>query len=119
MPALFYTATSFTIMEEINILDINTDVHIFALQYVYLPRINSSLSQFQEAWNSHPLSSASTLSPHQLWIAGSHPNDSEIDVSRNNKLFFDWSKFHSNIRLPCLYTTGIAILITLASSYSY
>ena len=71
----------FNYMENIGILDIDNDLHIFCLHYVYLPRINNSLNQFQSGWNDHPLSSMSQLSPNQLWITGSHPNDTYSDVS--------------------------------------
>ena len=65
----------FHYMEDISILDINNDIHIFC---IYLARINSSLNQFQAAWNNHPLSSVSQLTPKQLWIAGSHPDGSDL-----------------------------------------
>ena len=29
--------------------------HIYAIHYVYIPRINRALSHFQEAWNNHGL----------------------------------------------------------------
>ena len=69
-------------MEETNILDIDNDIHLFALQYIYIPRINASLNTFQDAWNNHPLSSVSGLSPNQLWISGSHPSETDADVHK-------------------------------------
>ena len=65
----------FYYMEDIGILDIDDKVSIFCLHYVFLARINRSLNQFQEAWNNHPLYSMSQLSPSQLWISGSHPDE--------------------------------------------
>ena len=65
----------FYYMEDIGILDIDDEVSIFCLHYVFLARINRSLNQFQEAWNNHPLSSMSQLSPSQLLISGSHPDE--------------------------------------------
>ena len=41
---------------------------IFALHYIYLPRINQSLTEFQEGWNNHPLSSEHNQTPHQLFV---------------------------------------------------
>ncbi len=55
-------------MEETNILDAENDIHLFALHYIYVPRINASLNTFRESWNAHPLSSMSGVSPNQLWI---------------------------------------------------
>lgn len=71
----------FSHMEEENILDIENDIHMFALHYVYLPRINASLSSFKEAWNNHPMSSVSQLSPTQLFLSGSHPIETVMHVS--------------------------------------
>lgn len=71
----------FNRMEEMGLLDIDDQVHLFCLHYIFLPRINGSLKQFQDAWNNHPLSSVSQLSPNQLWISGSHPNESDLEVS--------------------------------------
>ena len=43
-------------MEEDGLLDPANEVHIYCLQYVFIPRINESLSEFRNAWNNHPLS---------------------------------------------------------------
>ncbi len=61
-------------MEDSGILDVNNDLHLFCIHYVFLPRINKSLSTFVAGWNNHPLSSVSNLSPIQLWITGAHPS---------------------------------------------
>ena len=66
-------------MEE-GVLDPANEVHIYCLHYVFIPRLNKSLSEFSQAWNLHPLSTAHNLSPHQLWISGSHPQDEEVCV---------------------------------------
>ena len=77
---LYYSL--FCYMEDAGILDTSSDIHLFCLHFVYLPRINDSLNQFHTAWNDHPLPSASQLSPNQLWISGSHPMDVvDSDVS--------------------------------------
>ncbi len=38
-------------MENSGILDSSNEMHIFALHYVFLPRINRNLQMFQEAYN--------------------------------------------------------------------
>lgn len=76
----------FNYMEEAGILDIDDEVHLFCLHYTFLPRINSSLNQYREAWNNHPLSSMSQLSPNQLWISGSHPDELDPEVSVTSML---------------------------------
>lgn len=37
------------------VLDINCSTHKYVLQYLFLPRIDESLSQWKETWNSHKL----------------------------------------------------------------
>ena len=69
-------------MEDIGILDVNNNIHLFCLHFVYIPRINESLNHFVTAWNHHPLYLASQMSPNQLWVSGSHPVDIvDSDVS--------------------------------------
>lgn len=65
---LFYQL--FYKMEDVMILNVENEIHIFCLHYIYIPRINRALSQFLDAWKYHPLSSIGNLSPVQLWIAG-------------------------------------------------
>lgn len=62
--SVFYT------MEEMGILNPISDVDLFTLHYVFLPRINSCIIQFVEAWNHHPLRTEHGLSPLQLWQRG-------------------------------------------------
>ena len=57
-------------MENQMILNVENDIHLFYLHYIFLPRINHAIKQFMDAWNLHPLSSCNNLSPIQLWIAG-------------------------------------------------
>ena len=60
----------FYYMEDQFLLDINDEIHLFCLHYVFLPRINLALNLFKNAWNNHPLSTERNLSPIQLWISG-------------------------------------------------
>ena len=64
-------------MEEQCILDIDNELHLFCLHYIYLSRIGTALSQFMEAWNNHPLSTCHNMSPIQLWIQGLSENYNE------------------------------------------
>lgn len=57
-------------MEDMMILNVENEIHMFALHYIYLPRINHALNQFLDGWNHHPFFSVSNLSPIQLWISG-------------------------------------------------
>ena len=57
-------------MEDEGILDPNDEVHLSVLHRIYLPRINKALSQMEENWAFHPLSSANNRSTRQLWYMG-------------------------------------------------
>ena len=60
----------FYYMEQHDLLDPINENHLFALHYVYLPRINRSLKQFKEAWNCHGLRTEREKTPNQLFTAG-------------------------------------------------
>ena len=42
-------------------------VHLFALHYVYLPRINASLGEFKLQWNHHRIRTANHQTPLALF----------------------------------------------------
>lgn len=65
-----YFRRLFLFMEENNILEIENDQDLFCLHYVYIPRINQSLSKFKRTWNNHKLSSENQKTPMQLYLAG-------------------------------------------------
>ena len=65
---LFYNL--FYFMENNNILNVDNELHIFCLHFIYLKRINHALHMFMDAWNNHPLSTENNLTPIQLWISG-------------------------------------------------
>ena len=44
-------------------MDSNSELHLFALQLIYLPRINAFLEQFIEQWNFYGISTAGYQSP--------------------------------------------------------
>ena len=61
----------FYFLEHYEILDPINDAHLYALHYVYIPRINNSLQQFIEAWNSHGIRTVHGQTPDQLFVSGS------------------------------------------------
>ena len=65
--SFFYHA--FMHLEDQGYLDIANIMHLFALHYVFLPRINRHLNLFKHGWDRHPLSSERNKSPIQLWMA--------------------------------------------------
>ena len=48
--------------------ELDNELHLSCLHYVYLPKVNASLNMFLQAWNCHPMQSESGLSPKQLWF---------------------------------------------------
>ena len=60
----------FYFLEQQNYLDPLNEAHLFALHYVFMPRINDALDELAADGNFHPLSSAHNNSPRQLWHSG-------------------------------------------------
>ena len=63
----YYTFQS---MEEAGIVDRNNNIHLFCLDFIFLPRINRVLESFVEAWNLHPIRTERNWSPVQMWTNG-------------------------------------------------
>lgn len=66
--SLFYNL--FYQLEELELLDVDDESHLFSLHYVYLPKIRYSLQAFQQSWNNHPMGSVRGLSPTRQWMQG-------------------------------------------------
>lgn len=60
----------FYYMEHHCVLDPVDDKHLFALHYVFLPRINKALQEFVATWNNHGIRTEHGKSPHQLFTEG-------------------------------------------------
>ena len=65
---IFYSL--FYAMEDAGILDPSSEAHLYALHYIYLPRLNRHLSEFVNAHARAPISTEHNKSPLQLWISG-------------------------------------------------
>ena len=65
---LFYRL--FYYLEHIGLLDPVNEMHIYALHYVFLPRLRKAQEEFREAWNSHLIRTAQNRSPEQLFTEG-------------------------------------------------
>ena len=57
-------------MEEIGLLNPLCDEHLFALHYIYLPKINAAINVFTNDWNTHAISKTGGKSPIQLFTEG-------------------------------------------------
>ncbi|XP_033971364.1 uncharacterized protein LOC117470659 [Trematomus bernacchii] len=60
----------FNFLESEGIIDIDNEMHMWALHYVYLPRINHDLRVFLDQWNNHGLRTERHQSPIQLFVQG-------------------------------------------------
>jgi len=73
-------------------LDPNDEEHLFALHFVYMPRINKMLEEFLSSWNNHGLRTEKNQSPNQLWTQGfyrlsSSTQDDLLDLTENVALY--------------------------------
>lgn len=60
----------FHFLEAEGILDIDDEMHIWALHFVYVPRINRHLSAFTRQWNNHGLRTEQHQTPMQIFVRG-------------------------------------------------
>lgn len=62
----------FYFLEYNELLNSINSIHVFALHYIYLLRINQALQQFLEAWNNHRVRTkhGQTPNPNQLFTTG-------------------------------------------------
>ena len=65
-----YYCNLFYFLEQHHLLDPINELHLFALHYIFLPRINRTLDEMVRSWNNHPMSTERNRSPRQLWHSG-------------------------------------------------
>ena len=65
-----YYRNIFNFLEQNQLLDPLSEMNMFALHYVFIPRINRSLTELTNSWNNHPMSSVHKRSPLQQWHSG-------------------------------------------------
>ena len=95
--SLFYNL--FYFMEDHGLLDPTDEIHLFALHYVFLPKINKNLEIFRESHNKAPLSTEKNRSPEQLWLLDMLNRSVEEADAENNQV---WQKIRFTIYI--LYT---------------
>ena len=52
------------------LLNVENVIHMWALHYIFVPRINQVLLKFMSGWENHSLSSEKQRTPMQLWVIG-------------------------------------------------
>lgn len=60
----------FSCMEDSGILDPSNEINLYALHYIFLPRLDSRLTQFVNGHARASISTEHNKSPEQLWISG-------------------------------------------------
>ncbi|XP_048576635.1 uncharacterized protein LOC125559006 [Nematostella vectensis] len=65
-----YFRKLFFFLEDEDILCPDNDIDLFALHYIFLPRINFNLEKFKNSWNNHKLSTENQKTPNQLYLLG-------------------------------------------------
>lgn len=74
----------FYYLEQEGVLNPLNSKHLFVLHYIFIPRINSALSEFVAAWNRHPISGCQGQSPVQLYTRAM------IELRQKNLPSFDF-----------------------------
>ena len=60
----------FYYLESLNLLDVENELDLFCLHFVFIPRINKALDEFTQAYNNHSLRTERNWSPYRMWING-------------------------------------------------
>ena len=72
---LFYFLESQLLLDPLN------DIHLFALHYVYLPRINHSLQVFTQGWNCHGIRTMNERNPMETFLMDKMHSQEEEELS--------------------------------------
>lgn len=79
----------FCSLEDDGLLDPVRDSDMYALQYIFVPRINRHLEEFRQSYAHHRLRSEKNQSPFQLWTRGlieGSGDDAALQGALNNQL---------------------------------
>jgi len=61
-------------------VDVTNKIHLFVLQYMFIPRINEALKAFTRAWNNHKVRTEHNKTPLQLLYEGLDRTHPPIDI---------------------------------------
>lgn len=76
--SLFYEI--FNALEDSDLLDCHSEVDMFTLHYVFLPRLNKQLHVFRDAYAHHRLRTCRNQSPFQIWTRGLLEGQNDSDA---------------------------------------
>lgn len=101
----------FYYLEQHGILDPNDDIHLYALHYVYIPRVNRSLSAFKEGWNNHGVRTEHGQTPHRLFVAGALrlQHSGQVALDFFNTVDDGYGIDEENMTVEDLSETGVTI----------
>ena len=68
----------FYALEDSGNLNIEDPTNMFALHFVFLPRLNKALHEYQKMFNHHGIRTANSWSPHQMWLNGMLHDDNPL-----------------------------------------
>lgn len=60
----------FYAMEGEGVLRVDEEVDLYALHFVFMPKLQAQLDMFRQGWCHHRLRTERNRTPHQLWILG-------------------------------------------------
>ncbi|CAC5405336.1 uncharacterized protein LOC134706405 [Mytilus trossulus] len=92
----------FSHMENIEVLNSNIELHLYALHFVYRPRIEKSCAEFVVQWNNHSLRTENNMSPMQIWYSlggysmGDRMTEVVVDIQQYG---IDWEAPHAALNL--------------------
>lgn len=68
--ATFLFSEIFFYMERSGRADRYNLLHLYAMRFVFCPRINRALEEFTNQWNNHPVRTEHNATPNMMWIRG-------------------------------------------------
>ena len=60
----------FSLLEEEGLLSCTSEIDLYALHYIFIPRINQDLENFRQTYAHHRMRTEKNQSPFQLWTRG-------------------------------------------------
>ena len=78
--SLYYVI--FCSLEDAGMLDTDSSTDMFYLHFIFVPRINNTLSEFRESYGHHRLRTAGNKTPYQLWISGITQTSEDATVAQ-------------------------------------
>jgi hypothetical protein len=102
----------FYYMESQRVLDVDNELHRFALQLVFVPRINDSLNAWRNTHNNHVIRTEHNRTPLQIWYEGMLTPTGHSGTVANNIL-----NHHNTDVANILHSSNIQWNLTQPDSY--